>query len=294
TRFHFRETYEFKRRFARRYGLNLVELTPLTDPGPLYKTDPDRCCLIRKVEPLERAIVAFDAWISAVRQDQSDSRRATELLEYHEVRGRPIVKVFPLARWSRADVWRYIRENGVPYHPLLDQGYSSIGCRPSRSTPAAWRTWACSPPGPTAPSRGSCRATTTCACCTRCGWRVAWPGRSRSRCAWRTPPGSAGPWLSRDRMAPSWAWSRCATCSRTPRKRRRGSCTGRPTRSTPESRSCTPRATCSWEAMSGCSSAPRRSFRSWRSTLLTPGARSPSAAGAPWSDFRRGIRCIAR
>src|SRR5437764_8210826 len=83
TRFHFRETYEFKRRFARRYGLNLVELTPLTDPGPLYKTDPDRCCFLRKVEPLERAIVAYDAWISAVRQDQSDSRRATEPVEYH-------------------------------------------------------------------------------------------------------------------------------------------------------------------------------------------------------------------
>src|SRR6059058_6059355 len=62
TRFHFRETYEFKRRFAKRYGLNLVELTPLTDPGPLYKTDPDRCCFSRKVEPLERAIVAYDAW----------------------------------------------------------------------------------------------------------------------------------------------------------------------------------------------------------------------------------------
>jgi len=130
TRFHFRETYEFKQQFADQYGLNLVELTPLTDPGPLYKTDPDRCCFIRKVEPLERAIVGVDAWISAVRQDQSDSRAATEVLEYHEVGGRPIVKVFPLAHWSRADVWRYIRENGVPYHPLLDQGYTSIGCWP--------------------------------------------------------------------------------------------------------------------------------------------------------------------
>ena len=130
TRYHFRETYEFKRRFAKRYRLNLVELTPLTDPGPLYKTDPNRCCFLRKVEPLERAIVAYDAWISAVRQDQSDSRRATELVEYHQMNGRPIVKVFPLARWSRTDVWRYIRENGVPYHPLLDQGYTSIGCWP--------------------------------------------------------------------------------------------------------------------------------------------------------------------
>ncbi len=127
---HFAETYAFKERFAQQYGLNLVELRPLTDPGPLYQTDPDRCCWIRKVEPLERAIVGFDAWISAVRQDQSDTRSATELVEYHEVGGRPIVKVFPLARWSRADVWRYIREHGVPYHPLLDQGYASIGCWP--------------------------------------------------------------------------------------------------------------------------------------------------------------------
>src|SRR5256714_11225948 len=109
TRFHFRETYEFKRRFAKKYSLNLVELTPLTDPGPLYQTDPDRCCFIRKVEPLEHTIFAYDAWISAVRQDQSDSRRATELVEYHEMNGHPMVKVFPLARWSRADVWRYIR-----------------------------------------------------------------------------------------------------------------------------------------------------------------------------------------
>src|SRR5256885_13125310 len=108
TRFHFRETYEFKRRFARRYRLNLVELTPLTDPGPLYKTDPNRCCFLRKVEPLQRAIVAYDAWISAVRQDQSDSRRATELGEYHEGNGHSIVQVLPPARWGRAHGRRYI------------------------------------------------------------------------------------------------------------------------------------------------------------------------------------------
>jgi phosphoadenosine phosphosulfate reductase len=130
TRFHFPDTYAFKRRFVEQYGLNVVELTPLTDPGPLYQTDPDRCCLIRKVEPLERGMVGFDAWISAVRQDQSDHRARTEIVEYHEIRGRPIVKVFPLAQWSRADVWRYIRKNAVPYHPLLDRGYTSIGCWP--------------------------------------------------------------------------------------------------------------------------------------------------------------------
>ena len=130
TGFHFPETYAFKERFAQRYGLNLVELKPLTDPGPLYATDPDRCCFIRKVKPLARAMVGFDAWISAVRQDQSSIRSLTKVVEYHEIDGRPIVKVFPLAHWGRADVWRYIRENGVPYHPLLDQGYASIGCWP--------------------------------------------------------------------------------------------------------------------------------------------------------------------
>src|SRR5207237_10747858 len=111
TGLHLTDTYAFKEQFAKRYGLNLIELKPLTDPGPLYKTDPDRCCFIRKVEPLERAIVGFDAWISAVRQDQSDSRRATELVEDHEGRGRPIVKVVTLARWHRAEVGRDVREH---------------------------------------------------------------------------------------------------------------------------------------------------------------------------------------
>jgi phosphoadenosine phosphosulfate reductase len=130
TGFHFPETLAFKERFTRKYGLNLVELRPLADPGPLYRTEPDRCCWIRKVEPLERALVGFDAWISAVRQEQAVTRSSVELLEHHEVAGRPIVKVFPLAHWSRADVWDYIRDNDVPYHPLLDQGYTSIGCWP--------------------------------------------------------------------------------------------------------------------------------------------------------------------
>src|SRR2546430_12757118 len=103
TGFHFAETYAFKEGFAKRYGLNLIELKPLTDPGPLYKTDPDRCCFIRKVEPLERAIVGFDAWISAVRQDQSATRPATDLVEQHGVDGRSIVKVVPRAHWSLAD-----------------------------------------------------------------------------------------------------------------------------------------------------------------------------------------------
>jgi phosphoadenosine phosphosulfate reductase len=130
TGFHFPETLEFKTRFVEKYGLNLVEMQPLTHPGPLYQTDPDRCCWIRKVEPLQRALTGFDAWISAVRSEQGNGRSGVDLLEYHESDGQPIVKVFPLAAWSRDDVRRYIAEHDIIYHPLLDQGFTSIGCWP--------------------------------------------------------------------------------------------------------------------------------------------------------------------
>jgi phosphoadenosine phosphosulfate reductase len=130
TGFLFPQTLEFKDRFVQRYRLNLVELTPATDPGPLYQTDPDRCCWIRKVAPLERAMQPFDAWISAVRRDQSVTRAEFEPVEFHEFGGRPVVKIFPLAHWSRSDVDRYLREHDVPHHPLQDQGYTSIGCWP--------------------------------------------------------------------------------------------------------------------------------------------------------------------
>jgi phosphoadenosine phosphosulfate reductase len=65
-----------------------------------------------------------------VRRDQSATRAGVEPLEYHEIDGRPILKVFPLAYWQREDVWRYIREHRIPSHPLLDRGYTSIGCWP--------------------------------------------------------------------------------------------------------------------------------------------------------------------
>jgi phosphoadenosine phosphosulfate reductase len=130
TGFHFPETYAFKDQFVKQYNLNLVEYHPATDPGPLYATDPDRCCAIRKVEPMQRALAGVDAWITALRRDQSETRSDVDLLEYHEVDGRPLVKVLPLAHWGRTEVWQYILGHGIPYHPLLDQGYSSIGCWP--------------------------------------------------------------------------------------------------------------------------------------------------------------------
>jgi phosphoadenosine phosphosulfate reductase len=130
TGFLFEETHAFKDTLVRRYGLEVVTMRPLSDPGPLYQTDPDRCCAIRKVEPMERAIRDYDAWVSAIRRDQGASRGSTDVVEHHEIDGRALIKVHPLAHWSRADVWRYIHENDVPYHPLLDQGYSSLGCWP--------------------------------------------------------------------------------------------------------------------------------------------------------------------
>jgi phosphoadenosine phosphosulfate reductase len=126
----FEETYEFRDRFAEQYGLRVVDIGPSRDPGPLYETDPDRCCTIRKVEPMAHALRDADAWVSAIRRDQGASRGRTEVVEHHEIEGRPLVKVHPLAYWDRAAVWRYLRDEGVPHHPLLDRGFGSLGCWP--------------------------------------------------------------------------------------------------------------------------------------------------------------------
>jgi phosphoadenosine phosphosulfate reductase len=130
TAFHFPETLAFRDRFVERYRLNLVELHPATDPGPLYQTDPDACCRIRKVEPFERAMAGFDAWITALRRDQSPERAAIEPVMYEDVGGRRVAKICPLAAWTRFEVDQYLRDHDVPHNPLQDRGYTSIGCWP--------------------------------------------------------------------------------------------------------------------------------------------------------------------
>lgn len=130
TGFHFAETLAFRDRFAARYGLTVTTLHPAEDPGPLYATDPDRCCAIRKVAPMQRALDGVDGWISALRRDQSSTRGTIETIEPHEHEGRTIAKVHPLAGWTRADVDAYLRDHDVPTHPLLADGYASIGCAP--------------------------------------------------------------------------------------------------------------------------------------------------------------------
>jgi phosphoadenosine phosphosulfate reductase len=126
----FPETLAFSERLIERYGLHVVTIRPSTDPGPLYMTDPDACCAIRKEQPMRRVLPAYDAWVSAIRRDQSAARSAVSVIELHDAAGHSVVKVHPLAAWTRDRVWQYIRAHDVPYHPLLDQGYTSLGCWP--------------------------------------------------------------------------------------------------------------------------------------------------------------------
>jgi phosphoadenosine phosphosulfate reductase len=135
THLFFRESYETRDRLVERYGINLIvpEIATVAeqhrDEGPnLWEHEPDRCCHVRKVEPLIRALEPYDAWISGIRRDQSPSRAETPKLERSDAYG--VWKVHPLADWDEKRVWAYINVNEIPYNPLHDVGYRSIGCIP--------------------------------------------------------------------------------------------------------------------------------------------------------------------
>jgi phosphoadenosine phosphosulfate reductase len=140
TGFHFPETLEFKERIRSMWDLNLVELrgehgsadAQTKEFGPeLYRRDPDRCCAINKVEPLQRALENYDGWISGLRRDQSPMRAGTAIVEAQMLpSGNETLKIHPLATWTKADVHGYIEQHGIPTHPLLERGYASIGCWP--------------------------------------------------------------------------------------------------------------------------------------------------------------------
>lgn len=135
THLFFRESYETRDRLVERYGLALVrpyvptiaEQHRLEGPN-LWERDPDRCCHIRKVEPLIEALEPFSAWISGIRRDQSPSRSAIRKVQWSERYG--VWKIHPLADWDERRVWSYILANEIPYNPLHDAGYRSIGCIP--------------------------------------------------------------------------------------------------------------------------------------------------------------------
>jgi phosphoadenosine phosphosulfate reductase len=121
----FPETYETRKRFEERFA---VKLDVLDARSPDEPWTAERCCGAAKVQALETALSDVDAWVTGIRREQAPTRAASPKLERDERRG--IWKLNPLADWTEKDVWRYIFEHDLPYHPLHDQGYSSIGCAP--------------------------------------------------------------------------------------------------------------------------------------------------------------------
>lgn len=137
---HFEETLRYREDLAQRLGLtNVIDLYPepialaKRDPdGTLHATDPDACCAIRKVHPLARALKPYDAWITGRRRHQTFSRRALPVVEADG----PHIKLNPIVTWSQEDVDNYIDERGLPRHPLVAEGFPSIGCEPCTNRPA--------------------------------------------------------------------------------------------------------------------------------------------------------------
>lgn len=143
TGYQFAETLELRDRIAMRYGIEVelvrpelsVEAYEAANGGPVYAQDPDRCCRDRKIVPLKRAIAGYDAWISAIRADQSADRSRAKPVGWDAKFG--LVKVNPLLNWTRRDVWAFIVTHDVPYNPLHDRGFASIGCWPCTRAIAA-------------------------------------------------------------------------------------------------------------------------------------------------------------
>jgi phosphoadenosine phosphosulfate reductase len=121
----FPETLQTWKRFEDRLGLR-VEVLDASNPDQSWALE--RCCSEAKVEALDRALDGVDAWITGIRREQATTRSDAAKLERDEARG--IWKVNPLADWSEKDVWRYISAHDLPYNPLHDRGYASIGCAP--------------------------------------------------------------------------------------------------------------------------------------------------------------------
>ncbi|WP_322797111.1 phosphoadenylyl-sulfate reductase [Tepidiforma sp.] len=131
----FEETYETIRRAVPALGLTNVQVyrSKLSHEeqarqygAALWMRDPDLCCELRKVEPNRRALEGRSAWISGLRRDQSEGRASTPIVSWAAKFG--VVKINPLANWTEKQTWAYIAAHDIPYNPLLDRGYTSIGC----------------------------------------------------------------------------------------------------------------------------------------------------------------------
>ncbi len=128
TQYHFAETLWYVEEVRRRYDLNLRVMEPEVAPDNLWQRDPDGCCALRKVEPLARALEGKSAWMTGLRRVEAPTRANAQIVSYDI--GRGMVKVNPIATWTDLDVEGYVRDRGLPVHPLADRGYRSIGCWP--------------------------------------------------------------------------------------------------------------------------------------------------------------------
>ena len=134
TEFLFPETYSLMDRIEEKYGISIErvysELSPeaqeRTQGAALWTRDPDRCCNLRKVEPLRRKLSDLNAWITSIRRDQTSARSGARRIEWDAKFG--LVKINPIVDWTSKQVWRYIHEHDVPYNQLHTQDYPSIGC----------------------------------------------------------------------------------------------------------------------------------------------------------------------
>jgi len=143
TGYHFPETYAYRDTLAAEWDLNLVNLTPRwtvaeqeSKFGILYRSAPDRCCGVRKVEPLFAALEGYGTWFTGLRREQSRSRANLQPEDAFRLpTGTVLRKISPLADWSTRDVWLYLKTHGIPVLPLYSQGYTSIGCQPCTSPP---------------------------------------------------------------------------------------------------------------------------------------------------------------
>lgn len=143
TGYHFAETYAYRDRIAREWNLNLINLLPEksvheqeAEYGLLYQTAPDRCCGLRKVEPLFKAVAEYRVWITGLRREQARSRTALEeRAPFALSGGKEVLKLAPLAHWTTRDVWYACEQLAIPLLPLYERGYTSIGCQPCTTLP---------------------------------------------------------------------------------------------------------------------------------------------------------------
>jgi len=143
TGYHFAETYAYRDRIANDWKLNLINLSPVRsvaeqerEYGLLYQIAPDRCCGLRKVEPLFAAVANYKVWLTGLRREQARSRAALEeVADFALPSGVTVRKLSPFADWTTKEVWQSCEYYGIPSLPLYERGYSSIGCEPCTSVP---------------------------------------------------------------------------------------------------------------------------------------------------------------